>query len=208
MTSQEAAIRYAAKGLAVIPVHSITISGICSCGALDDYLGVHKHAMGKHPYTEHGHKDASKDLEQIQAWWRDYPNANVGIATGRISDIVVVDIDKKNDGLTSLKKLERRYGPMPVTPKVYSGGGGIHFYFKSPGFEVRGRRGMLPGVDVQADGGRINAPPSNHKLRTTYVWDDRMNLDSVPFALLPRWLLTMILTKKDKFEHILRMRVS
>ena len=201
MTTLTAAKKYASKGWAVIPVHSVTASNACSCGVLFDLIDNKTHGMGKLPYTEHRHKDASKDESQIDAWWSQFPDPNVAIATGAVSGFVVLDIDKKNEGLKSLDYLERRYGKLPTTPKVHSGGGGLHFYFKHPGIELRGRRGMLPGIDVQADGGAIVAPPSNHKLGTVYKWDDYQNEDSVPLAPLPHWLLRMI-KHKIKIEKI------
>jgi hypothetical protein len=61
---------------------------------------------GKAPLTEHGFKDASKDPEVIRALWRLHPGANVGIATGAISGIVVVDIDPRHGGVETLEALQ------------------------------------------------------------------------------------------------------
>ena len=47
----------------------------------------------KEPLTPGGFKDASNDPDKIRAWWRQYPNANIGIATGEISGLMVVDVD-------------------------------------------------------------------------------------------------------------------
>lgn len=196
-TPYEAALSYASRGWLVLPMHSITEDGRCSCGALTDYFdfgNLPKHAMGKHPYTEHGHKDASKSHAQIHLWWRMYPDANVAIRTGKESGLIVLDLDAKNDGYRSLTWLLNEHGPLPRTPVVQSGGGGKHYYFKHPGFEIRGRRDMRPGIDVMADGGKIVAPPSRHKSGNSYHWDIELNPDTVPLAPLPRWLLYMIKT--------------
>lgn len=197
------ALKYAARKWKIIPVHSM-VDGRCSCGATQDYYGlsVTKHAMGKHPYTEHGHKDASLDAGQINTWWNMWPNANVAIATGYRSNLIVLDVDKKNDGPASFARLVHQYGPLPRTPKVSSGGGGFHLYFQYPGHEIRGRRDMRPGIDVMADGGRIIAPPSNHKSGNVYMWDANDNLDTVSPAVIPRWLLTMIKTKNPPKKKI------
>lgn len=193
----DAALSYAARGWPVLPMHSINEDGNCSCGAFMDYQenGLTKHAMGKHPYTEHGHKDVSKEASQIHLWWQQWPEANVAIRTGQVSGLVVLDVDNKSGGRTSLLSLERRYGELPPTPRVRSGGGGLHLFFKYPGFEVRGRVGMRPGIDVMADGGKIVAPPSRHKSGNRYEWDPMFNLENTPISALPRWLLTMIKTK-------------
>ena len=48
---------------------------------------------GKEPITKHGFKDASRDEAKIRNWWTRAPNANIGIATGTQSGLIVVDID-------------------------------------------------------------------------------------------------------------------
>ncbi len=199
MSTKDAALRYAAKGWRVIPVHSVQDNGFCSCGAPADYVGSNpKHAIGKHPYLgETGHRESSNQPMQIETWWMQWPKANLSIATGAKSGLLVIDIDKKSGGIESLQHLFDRHGAFPRTPIVESGGGGLHFYFKSPLFEVRGRRGMVPGIDVQADGGRIVAPPSKHKYGTLYKWHDDYGED-YPLAKVPTWLLEMILSKQSK----------
>ncbi len=197
MNSLDAALDYAKRGWAIIPVHSVKENGFCSCGAPGDYTSEPKHAVGKHPYTGiHGHRDASKAEMQIKTWWLMWPEANLAIVTGKHSGLIVLDLDEKNGGYTSLGKLERQHGKLPDTAVVHSGGGGKHYYFKHPGFEVRGRRGMLPGIDIQADGGRIVAPPSNHKSGKRYEWDKKLGPDT-ELADLPRWLLDKILEKQS-----------
>lgn len=196
MKTRDAALKFASKGWHVIPVHSVRDNGFCSCGAVWDYSTEPKHAIGKHPYTgQDGHRTASDDEMQIHTWWMLWPDCNVSIATGAKSNLIVVDVDKKNGGLESLKLLFP--DGLPKTPTVHSGGGGLHLYFKHPGFEVRGRRDMLPGIDVMADGGRIVAPPSSHKSGERYKWDEKLNED---FALadVPSDLLTRILSKQSK----------
>jgi len=199
LNNLEAALSYASRGWPVLPMHSINEDGICSCGSPGDYwLGSPtKHAMGKHPYTERGHKDATKEHSQIYLWWQIWPEANVAIRTGLQSGLVVLDIDAKNKGFSSLSQIEKIKGPLPKTPTVRSGGGGIHLYFKHPGFELRGRREMRPGIDVMADGGKIVAPPSRHKSGNRYLWEEGLSPEVVSLAPLPRWLLTMIQTKNE-----------
>src|SRR3990167_10472911 len=61
----------------------------------------------KNPLTQNGFKDATKNPDQIRAWWEDKPLANIGIATGKESGFFVIDIDVKNGakGLESLKTI-------------------------------------------------------------------------------------------------------
>ena len=83
--------------------------------------------------TEHGLTDATTDLSIIKGWFSKWPKANVGIATGQKAGIVVLDIDPRNDGTESLKRLTKK-GNLPVyTPSVYTGGGGEHIIMMHPG---------------------------------------------------------------------------
>jgi Bifunctional DNA primase/polymerase, N-terminal len=86
----------------------------------------------------------------------------VGIVTGEISNLVVLDFDPQHDGNASIERLERQIAPLPVTVEVTTGGGGRHLYFAHPGGLVRNRAGLAQGVDVRGDGGYIVAPPSVH----------------------------------------------
>src|SRR6266498_3703545 len=84
-----AALDYAARGVPVLPVHRPTNRAghepACSCG--DPGCG----STGKHPITTHGLKDASTNREQIEWWWRRFPRANVGLATGHLFDVLDID---------------------------------------------------------------------------------------------------------------------
>ena len=122
----EAARAYARRGWRVLPVHTGK-DGTCTCGR----AGCDSPA--KHPRTAHGAKDATTDETQIRAWWTTRPNGNIGIATGTESGIVVVDLDPRNGGDKSLADFEAKHGSLPLTPKVRTGGGGAHFYFRPPG---------------------------------------------------------------------------
>lgn len=168
-----AAVAYAARGWAVFP---------CRPG-------------GKEPLTAHGHKDASKDAAQVEAWWRECPTANIGIACGA-SGLVVVDGDVKNgaDPVASLTAL----GAPPETLKAVTPSGGWHLYFASPaGVEIRNSAGKLgPGLDVRAKGGYVVAPPSTVDGRP-YEW----NGDGEPIAKLPDWLAER-LTKPTPLQAV------
>src|ERR1035441_6600317 len=82
---------YATHDFPVFPLHSAP-GGVCSCGDLDCQN------PGKHPQTAHGFKDATQDQDRIAAWWKRWPDANVGIPTGAASGLLVVDCDPRNGG--------------------------------------------------------------------------------------------------------------
>ena len=124
-TTLAAALAYAQRGWRVIPLHDLA-SGHCSCGRPDAQKG---HTPGKHPRIDDWGTEASTDAAAIQHWWQQWPTAHVGIVTGLGSRLAILDVDPRNGGEESLKDLERGYAPLPDTPLVLSGGGGMHYYF-------------------------------------------------------------------------------
>ena len=93
------ALQYARYGLHVLPVYGFTKDGHCACEA-----GKNCKRPGKHPRTKNGVHDATTNPSQIKKWWGKWPNANIGIAAGKVSDIIVVDIDPRHNGTKTLKK--------------------------------------------------------------------------------------------------------
>lgn len=151
----EAAIKYATKyHWAVFPVSPQT----------------------KKPLTPHGCKDAKKSVGPIRAWWKKWPTASVGIATGSISGLIVIDEDldedKGLDGVAEVSIWERAHGELPETARVITGRGGSHLYYSYAGDDIKNRTGVLEGVDVRGEGGYVVAPPSIHPNGTEYVWED------------------------------------
>lgn len=177
---------YASKfGWAVFPLHWIE-RGRCSCKRPD--CG----NQGKHPLVGHGFLDATRDAAQIQAWWDKWPAANIGIATGRASGLVVLDVDPRNGGEDSLEGLRLQHGPLPPTVQSRTGGGGDHYLFAYPPLPVGDRiqsGKFLAGLDLKADGGYIVAPPSVHASGRAYAWEASSVPGEVPFAPPPAWLL-------------------
>jgi len=172
---------------AVFPCHWITPSGSCSCGKTDCA------SPGKHPLTKNGFKDATKDSVRIRAWWQRWPEANIGIATGAVSGIAVLDIDPRHGGDEALASLQANYGPLPETPIVLTGGGGTHFYFRYPGMLVSNSSSEVgPGIDVRGDGGYVIAPRSMHASGNCYLWEVSSRIDKLPIAALPAWLLGLM----------------
>lgn len=174
----EAALHYAQMGLAVLPLHSI-YKGKCSCGNSD--CG----SPGKHPRTKNGVKEASKVPAQIREWWGAHPHANIGIATGRISGIIVIDVDGE-EGEESLANLESDYGPLPDTWEQLTGGGGRHIVLRRMDWaKVKNRVRLAPGLDVRADDGYIVAEPSVHSSGRMYYWEIEHLPEEIPLADVP-----------------------
>lgn len=130
--------------------------------------------QNKAPYIKGGVNSASDDPAQVRAWWAQWPNANIGIATGNASrGLIVIDLDvdpeKGIDGRESLHAWEAQHGALPATLCSITGRGGNHLLYYSMQ-RVRNRAGVLPGVDVRGDGGYIVAPPSVHANGQRYQW--------------------------------------
>jgi hypothetical protein len=178
----EAALGYAAHGIPVYPVHwphptpggaSLTCS--CPRGPACD-------RPAKHPLVRHGHNDATTDPDRIGRWWRRWPAANLGLATGIVFD--AMDIDGPA-GLAALRQLAEAVDLRLPGPLVATGGGGWHAWFRPTGLGNRPPRG-LAHVDWRGRGGAVLAPPSRHISGRTYRWLcdlDRAPLPEAPAAL-------------------------
>jgi DNA-binding transcriptional ArsR family regulator len=131
------------------------------------------------PWTEYQSRRPTK--EEIRQWWQQYPNANIGIVTGKISGIVVIDLDldKDKDDNESGAKI---YEQAPTDLIVKTGRGGYHLYYRYPEDvdHVPNRVGLLPGVDIRADGGYVVAPPSAHSSGRLYEWTRRGKPGNLP----------------------------
>src|SRR5439155_4363373 len=107
----------------------------------------------KNPATEHGFKDATRDRAQIEEWFGNGSNFNVAVPTGAETGIWAVDVDKKNGGLESLKRLQKEYGTLPPTLRQATPSGGGHIFFRWPeDFEIRNKVSIAPGIDVRGEG--------------------------------------------------------
>jgi hypothetical protein len=122
---------------------------------------------------------------EIEAWFRRWPDANVGVVTGQISGLVVVDVDTRHGGMSSLATAERVHGPLPGTVEAITGGGGRHLYFVHPGRWTPNRVALRPGIDVRGDGGCVVAPPSLHPSGQHYAWRAGHAPGQMPLAGLP-----------------------
>jgi len=121
-------------------------------------------------------------LDEIQAWWTKWPDANVGIVTGAISGLIVIDLDTP-EAKEKLKELVADFDFAKV-PRSRTGKG-WQLFFKHPGVTIPNRAGIIPGLDVRGDGGYVVAPPSIHPNGKTYKWEVPINgeLPKLPLGL-------------------------
>ena len=186
----DAALAYAARGWQVFPCHTPWQDG-CSCKQHRTCPDIGKHPRW-HKDLQHGLKDATIDAAMLTRWWTRWPLANIGLATGAVSGLVVLDVDPDKGGRDSLYNLEQSYQPLPETPLSLTGGGGDHYAFGHPGRPVPNSVSTLgAGLDIRGDGGYIIAPPSLHKSGKQYTWDVAHEPDETALAPMPDWLLAL-----------------
>jgi Bifunctional DNA primase/polymerase, N-terminal/Primase C terminal 1 (PriCT-1) len=125
---------------------------------------------------------------EIEGWFARWPDANVGIVTGRVSDLVVLDIDPRHGGEESLRLWEASRGPIPMTVEALTGGGGRHLYFAGGREPPRNRAGLAPGIDLRGEGGMVVAPPSIHPSGRAYRWIEGRAPADLALAPLPAWI--------------------
>ena len=190
----QAAVGYAGHGWHVVPVHWIWPDGHCSCNRPDCP------SPGKHPVFDDWPHVASADRETVAWWWRPtpegpvenwFPRANIGIVTGRVSGIFVLDVDTYAGGEQTLGAYERRHGNMPETRAHSTSRGGTHLFFRHPvEYDVRNsaRRVLGKGLDVRGEAGFVVAPPSMGA-HGPYELNPAHDIDP---AEAPEWLLDLL----------------
>jgi hypothetical protein len=149
-----AALDYAEKGLSVIPVRP-----------------------DKTPYikwTEY--QKCCATAEEIRAWFKKWPNALIGIITGKISGLFVIDCDNE-EAYQRIQELmpDSFITCVAKTPKGY------HLYFVySDDRTISSVTGVMPKVDIRGEGGYIIAPPSVNSEGNPYSWQLSLEYMSPP----------------------------
>lgn len=147
----------------------------------------------KEPRIKKGFLGASKRASDIRQWWKRWPDANIGVATGPASGFWVLDIDTFDDagGDQTLLTLERENEALPEGPSQITGRGGRHRLFRwTEEFKVRNRGKFAPGLDVRGDGGYILVAPSRLDGFGPYSWITEPTGD---IAEAPEWLVRRVL---------------
>lgn len=121
--------------------------------------------------------------KQVDSWFSSLSGAGVGVVTGKISGMVVLDVE--SDCPTPLEDILRRW---PTHMVSRTGSGGYHLFYRYPHGvgRISNRVRMLEGMDLRADGGFIVLPPTLHASGGRYEW-----LQRGPMGAFPRELLDM-----------------
>lgn len=165
--------------LKIFPLHDV-VQGYCSCSEGENCA---PSRAGKHPRLKDWQREASKSPRKIARWWEQWPDANIGILTGKANGFFVVDIDPQNGGWLAYQ--DHLAGELPPTYSPTTGSGGQHIWLRYPQDCTITNRNRFPrGLDVRADGGFVVAAPSI-TLKGQYPWPDPMLLSVEDLAECP-----------------------
>lgn len=169
---------YLAHGLSVIPVDhpdETTQSDPSKIGKVP--VGTWKEFQERRPTDE-----------QLRRWFGNGHKRNIGLPTGKLSDVVAIDGD-------SVKGLGWMREHLPLPDMRTKTAKGEHWFFKHPGVQIRNRVRINTGdpaikIDVRADGGYVVAPGSKH--HTGVIYEPIGNwcpIGDLPI-FVPEWLET------------------
>lgn len=171
-TILDSALAYQEKGFSVIPV------------------GKDKRPLIKwEPYQK---RRAIK--EEILGWFKKWPDMNIGIVTGEISDLLVIDTDKP----AASKAIQEAIPETMVVPCQQTPRGGLHFFFKhEKGFTNRSR--VADGVDIRTTGGYVVVSPSVNGNGRGYCWLPELSILNSPQGEIPLSIISFINNNKRSF---------
>ena len=158
-TLLNAALKYESMGLSIIPIK----------------------AKDKRPLVKwEPYQQKRAEAGQIKQWWQKWPTANIGIVTGKLSEIDVIDIDSGKGFSEITKLLPQGFSTVEATTPR----GGRHLYVKHK--EGQGNAtGFIKDVDYRGQGGYIVAPPSIGENGKPYAWVNGKALGTAQTAPLP-----------------------
>jgi hypothetical protein len=147
--------------------------------------------VDKRPATPRGFKDATHDSNTLKELWRCCPGALIGVATGEISGLDILDIDPRHGGDRWFAKHQHRF---PATRVHRTRSGGLHLLFEHK-YSLRCSAGRIaPGVDIRATGGYV-------------IWWPAAGLPVLsesPVAQWPEWLGVQLLpSRRQRARRIL-----
>ena len=204
MNNLEAALTYLKKGISIIPLYSPEMINRRPPRSYTEELQkrreenvkgraqVSKEDIGrellieycKRPWvswTEYQKRLPTED--EVKNWFTVNPDANIGIVTGKISNLVVFDLDS-----AEAEQYAEEEGGFPETPKVKTGKG-YHIYMKYPSFDVNNNVNKNLAIDIRGDGGYVVAPPSVHGSGKSYFWEKGYSISEIDPAPCTPWMV-------------------
>jgi len=203
MSNLDIALSYLKKGLSIVPLYSPAMiervqpkrfsdaltqelkNNDRSSSSLSDkeaYLRVLTRIC-KQPYIKWSeYKDRKPTEDEVNLWFTQNPDANIGIITGKVSNIIVFDLDSPE----ALAYAEEE-GGFPDTVKAQTGKG-WHMYMQYPNFGVNNSVNAELTIDIRSDGGLVVAPPSIHGSGNQYTWEEGYSIFQIDPAPCTDWM--------------------
>ena len=136
---------------------------------------------GKQPIRNYSYLKATQDIAEIESWFRQEPNINIGINLSK-SNLIVVDIDNHNNDLQApLQSLSNLGYKLPSDYVERTQSGGLHYYFRAnkPVKPTRKTK-FIDGVDLLSDF-VVTSPSNNYRVL------NGATLDDIP--QVPNWII-------------------
>ena len=203
MNKREIALLYLEKGFSVIPLKSPSIVNNSAKfkqkvqDAFNENLKMPEPRSWDEIHQEMFYKECKSPLvswkeyqkrlpseEEINNWFNLNPDANIGIVTGRVSNLVVFDFDS-----ASALEYAQETGGLPESTVVVKTGKGFHFYMRHPDFDVASHVNTDLGLDIRAEGGYVVAHPSVHGSGKKYEWLEGSSILDIEPAPCTPWMI-------------------
>jgi hypothetical protein len=137
--------------------------------------------------------DATDNEEVISVWTRRFPRANIAVACGVPSQIIVVDFDPRNGSDESVARLAAKKQAFPATVQAKTGNGGTHLYYAFEPELKNSKSTLAKGIDVKTTGGYVLCPWSVLDGGKRYEWVNSPLGGHLP--RLPRWAVEALKPK-------------
>lgn len=145
------------------------------------------------PWQKYQAERASPDL--VRGWFNDEPNANIGIVTGAISNLNVIDVDSD----AGRENINPYLPDSFLAPTVHTPRGGLHFYCRHHE-GMTNKAGLIPETDFRGEGGYVVAPPSANGNGKQYRWDSSLRIGDTGIPALPSSYINKIISTFKRGE--------
>jgi hypothetical protein len=143
----------------------------------------------------HGWLSATRDHEEIDRTWDHYAANSIGVAC-KPSGFFALDVDPRDGGNDTLRELESKFEPLPLTVRQLTGGGGEHILFRPPSEDWRPVGSLGFGIQVKWAGYIVAAPSLHEKTGRPYAWSVDHHPLEIPIAATPEWLIPLATAPK------------
>ena len=162
--------------------------------------------LEKVPDCRHGCLDGTIDLNQIESWWNQNPNRNIGLLCGDKGNVHVVDIDvKPKVGINGFESL-REFPPLPDTCAQGTPNAGVHALYLRAGWPsgelIRNKNDFRPGIDIRSSGYYIVLSPSIIVGGNSYSWKSDRAPWEVQLAEFPSFMRPSVIVQEKTQEAL------